>query len=59
MTNTDSNTTSSSYSGEFSEERQKEMINLEIPNFIKLAKDKGSISTTEINDGLPPEIVAP
>ena len=40
-------------------EQQKEMIVEEIQRFIKLANEKGSISITEINDQLPPEIVAP
>jgi RNA polymerase primary sigma factor len=40
-------------------EEQEAFIKEEIEKFIKLSKDKGSLTIEEINDLLPPEILAP
>lgn len=38
--------------------QQEELIKEEIQRFIKLAKERGALSIEEINDTLPPEIIA-
>ena len=50
--------TSDSVSG-LPEAQQHQMIAEEIQKFIALAKEKGEISIAEINEMLPPEIIAP
>jgi RNA polymerase primary sigma factor len=40
-------------------EEQEAFIKEEIEKFIKLSKDKGSLTIEEINELLPPEIIAP
>ena len=43
---------------ELSLAQQEELIKEEIQRFIKLAKERGALSIEEINDTLPPEIIA-
>ncbi|HWU42658.1 MAG TPA: RNA polymerase sigma factor region1.1 domain-containing protein, partial [Bdellovibrio sp.] len=38
---------------------QETLIKEEIQKFLKLAKEKGALTIEEINDLLPPEIIAP
>lgn len=38
---------------------QESLIKEEIQKFLKMAKDKGSLTVEEINEMLPPEIIAP
>lgn len=40
-------------------QEQESLIKEEIQRFLKLAKEKGSLAIEEINDLLPPEIIAP
>ena len=40
-------------------QEQEALIKEEIQKFLKLAKEKGALTIEEINDLLPPEIIAP
>ncbi|MGE4132018.1 MAG: RNA polymerase sigma factor RpoD [Bdellovibrionales bacterium] len=44
---------------EFTLKQQEDQIKEEIQRFVKLAKERGAIAIEEINELLPPEIVAP
>src|SRR5580692_3626157 len=39
--------------------QQEELIKEEIQRFVKLAKERGSLTIEEVNELLPPEIIAP
>ena len=48
-----------SRTGGLSEARQYQVITEEIQKFTALAKEKGELSIAEINELLPPDIIAP
>jgi RNA polymerase primary sigma factor len=59
MTTTKSNETKEKEIIGLSEKDQQKVIVEEIQRFIKMAKEKGSLSIEEINESLPAEIISP